>query len=82
MEMDATIHGIVTDKENEDKPSKDVEVVDGQKLVHRVAADKEGDELVAWLLVSLYHQRFVPETSKIDLWYVSKIVASSLLVES
>ena len=62
--MDATIHGIVTDKEKEDKPSKDVEVVDGQKLVQRVAANKEGNELVAWLLVSLYHQPFVPEISQ------------------
>ena len=60
------MHGIVAEKDRrkEDKPTKDVEVVDGEELVHGVAADKEGDELVAWLLVSLNHQPLVPETSK------------------
>ena len=52
------------DRRKEDKPTKDVEVVDGEELVHGVAADKEGDELVAWLLVSLNHQPLLPETSK------------------
>ena len=45
------------------EPAKDVKVVDGEKLVHWVATDKEGDELVAWILVSLYHQSLVSETS-------------------
>ena len=49
--------------QQEDEPAKDVKVVDGEKLVHRVATDKEGDELVAWIPVSLYHQSLVPETS-------------------
>ena len=51
------------DRRKEDKPTKDVEVVDGEELVHGVAADKEGDELMAWLLVSLNHQPLLPETS-------------------
>ena len=37
------------------EPAENVEVVYGEKLVHRVATDKEGDELVAWIPVSLYH---------------------------
>ena len=51
-------------EEKEDKPTIDIEVVDGEELVDGVAADKEGDELMAWLLVSLYHQPLVPETSQ------------------
>ena len=51
------------DRRKEDKPTKDVEVVDGEELVHGVAADKEGDELVARLLVSFNHQPLLPETS-------------------
>ena len=68
VEMDATNRYMglwqTMTEEKEDKPTKDVEVVDGEELVDGVAADKEGDELVAWLLVSLDHQPLLPETSK------------------
>ena len=42
------MHGIVAEKDRrkEDKPTKDVEVEDGEELVHRVAADKEGNIFV------------------------------------
>ena len=48
------IHWIATE-EDEDEPTKDVEVVDGQELFHRVATDKEGEELVARPLIPLDH---------------------------
>ena len=47
----------------DDKPAKNVEVVDREKLGHGVATDKKGDELVASFLVSFYHQPLVPEIS-------------------
>ena len=50
------------DRRKEDKPTKDVEVVDGEELVHGVAADKERNEIVVWLLVSFYHEALFPET--------------------
>ena len=44
------------------RSSPKVEIVYGQQLVHGVAADKERNEIVIWLLVSFYHEALFPET--------------------
>ena len=48
-------------RRKKDEPTKDVEVVDGEEFLHRVATDKEGEELVTWILVLLDHQPLLPE---------------------
>ena len=45
------------------EPAENVEVVYGEKLVHRVAANKEGEEIVSQFLVPFHHLDFLPEQS-------------------
>ena len=45
------------------EPAENVEVVYGEKLVHRVAANKEGEEIMSRFFVPFHHLDFLPEQS-------------------
>ena len=58
-----------------DKPAENVEVIDGEKLVHRVAANKEGEEIMSQFFVLFHHLDFLPEQSHDEnLWILLYIV--------